>query len=634
MRTYMKHPLLPLLGIVALLSSCAGYHARKGDQAYALMAYSKAERHYAQAAKALTTQPQLLRAADAARRQNHMPKAATLYAQAEAMAPLTGDDAFRYGQVLMANGRTNEASAHFLAVLQERPEDAAAQDLYASCSGYRSFYADTTHYTVTELPLPGIATCFGATIYNNGLVFAGEKEVPGYKANPWNGMSFLDLYYAKKHTLATWENAEPLKGIVNGPYHEGPAVFSADGHTLYFTRSDYYKRKLNKDEANVSHLKLFRATLNEKGEWGDLHEFAYNGETYSVGHPALSRDGHTLYFASDMPGGLGGTDIWMCTDAGNGWGQPKNLGPIVNTAGNELFPTVNGDALYFSSTAHDNMGGLDIFETHTEGDHWSDPKNLNYPINTAHDDFAFVMDTTGTGFLSSDRTGRDRVHVVFVNEPTFMVEGFVTDDSTGLYLPNTMITLTDLATDKDTSMLTGADGKFAMKLAANHQYEVKAEHAGMLTQTQPISTAGLTANATLHADISLTALQIDRPIAVNNIYYDYDSWDIRADAAAELNKLAKVFNDNPQLTFELSSHTDSRGGDMYNLVLSDARARSAVDYLIRQGVDPQRITAKGYGETVLVNRCGNGVKCTEEEHQANRRTEFRVTSVKELAQKP
>ncbi|HEX2618237.1 MAG TPA: hypothetical protein VHL57_11890, partial [Flavobacteriales bacterium] len=470
----MKHSLLPLLGTAALLTSCANYHVRKGDQAYALMAYAKAERHYGQAKDALAERPVLLRAGDAARRQNHMPRAAELYRQADALTPLAGDDAFRYGQVLMALGRTSEAADRFMTVLQERPEDAAAQDLYASCSGFRSFYADTTHFTVSELPLPGISTCFSAVPYGHGLVFAGEREVPGYKANPWNGMSFLDLYYANKHTLANWDKAEPLKGAVNGPYHEGPAVFSADGKTLYFTRSNYYKRKLNKDEADVSHLKLFRAQQNEKGEWVDMHEFAYNGETYSVGHPALSKDGHTLYFASDMPGGFGGTDIWKCSDVSGSWGRPENLGPIVNTSGNEIFPTVNGDALYFASTAHENMGGLDIFETHPEGDHWSGPSNMNYPINTTHDDFSFVMDTTGrSGFFSSDRTGRDRVHVFFLNEPTFMVEGFITDEITGLYLPNTMVTLTDLVTDEDTSMVTGADGKFTLKLAADRQYLVK-----------------------------------------------------------------------------------------------------------------------------------------------------------------
>ncbi|MFT3886414.1 MAG: OmpA family protein [Flavobacteriales bacterium] len=627
-------PILPsLLCAAVLLSSCADHHIHKGDQAYALMAYAKAERHYTRAKDKLAERAVLLRAADAARRQNHMPQAAELYQKAEALGVLSGDDAFRYGQALMATGRTQEAEQHFLSVLQERPEDRAAQDLYASCAGYRSFYADTTHFTVSELPLPGISTCFSAIPYKNGLVFAGEREAPGYKANPWNGMSFLDLYYANKHTLANWDKAEPLKGVVNGPYHEGPAVFSADGRTLYFTRSNYYKRKLNKDASDVSHLKLFRAQLDDHGEWSGLHEFAYNGETYSVGHPALSADGRTLYFASDMPGGFGGSDIWKCVDQGSGWGKPENLGAMVNTPGNELFPTVNGDALYFSSTAHDNMGGLDIFEMHPEGDHWSAPRNMNYPINTPHDDFAFVMDSTGkSGFISSDRNGRDRVHVFFLNEPTFMVEGFVTDDSTGLYLPNTLVTLTDLVTDQDTSIMTGADGKFNLKLAANRPYTVKAEHEGMLTRTQLVSTVGLTANTTLHADLRLTALELNKPIAVNNIYYDYDSWDIRPDAAIELDKVAKVFIDNPLLTFELSSHTDSRGGDTYNLVLSDARARSAVDYLIRKGVDPQRVTARGYGESMLMNRCSNGVKCTEEEHQANRRTEFRVTSVKEVAQ--
>ncbi|MBS1581440.1 MAG: OmpA family protein [Bacteroidetes bacterium] len=628
--------LLPMcIGIAAgaaLLTSCANYHVRKGDEAYGLMAYAKAERHYTKALDHVQDRGVLVRAAEAARKQNHAEQAAAHYQAADAIAPLSGEEAFHYGQVLMSLGRWEQAEGRFLAVLNERPEDGAALDLLGSCQGYRSFYRDSTQFTISELPLPGIRTAFSAVPYRNGLLITGEQSASLQKANPWNGLSFLDLYYVEKHTLANWSPAEKIKGDVNGPYHEGPAVLSKDGRTLYFTRSNYYTRKLHKDAANVSHLKLFRAQLDEKGEWGEIREFGFNSESYSVGHPALSKDGRTLYFVSDMPGGLGGTDIWKCVDNGTGWNTPENLGPTVNTSGNEMFPTVNGDVLYFSSTAHENMGGLDIFEAHDEGGQWSSPQNLGYPINTTSDDFGFLLDSTGTGgYLSSNRSGPDRVYTLFVNEPVLLVSGTVMGDEDDALLANAEVTLTELPSLSDTTMMTGDDGAFTFKLKRNARYTLKAGHPGRLTQTRPVSTQGLSTSTTLRADMKLPSLVLDKAIAVRNIYYDYDEWNIRPDAAVELDKLAQVFMDNPQMSFELSSHTDSRGGDTYNLVLSDARARSAVDYLIRKGVDPHRLTARGYGESQLVNRCTNGAKCTEEEHQANRRTEFKVTSVKELA---
>ena len=409
---------------------------------------------------------------------------------------------------------------------------------------------------------------------------------------------------------------------------------------MFFTRSDYYKQGLNKDERNTSHLKLFRATRDSvSGEWTDIRAFAYNGDRFSCGHPALSADGNTLYFVSDRPGGQGGSDIWRSRRSGGTWNAPENLGATVNTAGNESFPVVNGDALYFSSDAHHNLGGLDIFETHETGGKWTEPRNMNYPVNTEHDDFSLVVDKrvnvsgdqTMSGYLSSDRDGTDQVYTFWAVAPIFMVEGEVTDIE-GNYLPNAEVTLTELLTEQDTAVMTGPDGKFRFPLKPGSDYTIRATDNAHLSRSQPLSTRGLLRSDTLRVDFHLSGITVDEPIAIQNILYDYDKWDIRPDAARELEKLARIFKDNPHMSFELGAHTDSRGGDTYNLVLSDARANSAVNYLIQQGVDADRISARGFGETALTNKCTNGVKCTEEEHQANRRTEFRVTGIKNIAQ--
>lgn len=620
---------LPVILIACALPACTHYHVRKADEAYSLMAYAKAERLYTSVLKHHVDRDILLRAATSCQRQNELVKAEHWFHMADSIGTLNGEDAFHYGQVLMGLGNTKAAAARFFQVVQERPEDAAAMDLYASCEGYRSFFEDSGRFVVNALTLPGIKTAFSAFPYKRGLLVAGETDAPRAKADPWNGLSFLDLYYCEKKTIVTWLPAQPVPGAVNGPYHEGPAVVTPDGRTMYFTRSNYMDRKLGKDASNTSHLKLFRAQLDSTGKWSDIRSFAYNTEDLSIGHPALSPDGKELFFASDRPGGFGGSDIWRSRDNGTGWSEPENLGPTVNTPGNELFPTVSGDVLYFSSTAHNNMGGLDIFETHQENGKWSEPKNMNAPINTSHDDFAFILEEGGrTGYLSSDRDGSDRVYTFTMYEPTFSVDGIVSDST--MFLPNTAVTLTELATMKDTSVITGSDGKFNFPLKANSDYRIKAERSDLITSSRAISTKGLTRNDVIHVAFGMEHVVFDKPFALNSIYYDYDKWDLRPEATAELDKLAILCKENPDLNFELSSHTDSRGGDTYNLVLSDARANSAVNYLIQHGVNPDRIVAHGYGESVLVNKCHNGVKCSEEEHQMNRRTEFRITGIREI----
>jgi outer membrane protein OmpA-like peptidoglycan-associated protein/tetratricopeptide (TPR) repeat protein len=626
MRTSVRD--LPLtLGALLMLASCASYQVRKGDEALSLLAYSEAQRHYDKALAHRADRGLLLHAAEACRQQNKLDEASAHYREAEKMAPLGGDDAFEYGRMLMSMGNYELAQTMFIRVINDQPERHVALELLGSCQGYRSFYSDSGRYSVAPLPITGVATAFSPVPYRDGLLFTGEQEPGAKKKDPWNGLSFLDLYYVPIDAAGIAGTPLALKGAVNGPYHEGSAVLSSDGHTLYFTRSNYYSRKLLKDEKDVSNLKLFRATLGPDSTWGGLQEFGYDSDEYSVGLPALSADGKTLYFVSDMPGGSGGTDLWYCSDNGTGWSTPKNMGPTINTAGDEMFPTIVGQTLYFSSTAHENMGGLDIFETHREGEFWSDPVNLGYPVNSTRDDLGLWLDSTGThGYFSSARSGMDGLYSIAIHQPEFAIEGNVTDATTGEPIADATLVLKNLSTNLDTTIETDGSATFHLRLDANSSYSLSVSKDGMLSQSRPVSTTGLGISTTLRADLKMDPLVLDKAIAVQNIYYDYDQWDIRPDAALELDKLATVFLDNPGLKFELSSHTDSRGGDLYNLVLSDARAKSAVDYLVRHGVDPSQLEARGYGETQLVNGCSNGVKCTEEEHQANRRTEFKVIS--------
>jgi outer membrane protein OmpA-like peptidoglycan-associated protein len=623
----MKKTLLILLPAFAL-ASCAQQQLAKADKDHARMAYAKAAEGYEKVLPKITDRDAALRAADAYQRMNMNAKAADWYAFASRLQPLGTDDALRYAQVLQSLDRTPQALQQFDRVLAQRPEDAMVQALRNAAAEKNTFYIDTTLFSVVPVELPGMVSVFAATKYGNGIVFAGETEAPLEKRNPWTGNSFLDLYSASPSANGSWGTPKALPGAVNGRFHDGPATFSADERTMYFTRSDYYKFRLNKDGSAVSHLMLYRATKDDQGNWTDIHQFAYNGDEFSTGHAALSADGGTLYYISDMPGGFGGTDIYRCLRTEDGWSEPVNLGATVNTAGNEMFPTLFGDSLFFSSNGHRSLGGLDIFVTTSTNDGWSTPENLNYPINTVHDDLALVMLPDGThGFLSSNRSGSDRIHSFTTHEPTLIVEGTFKDDEHYLPMAEVEVKLLDISSGEDLKLMTGPDGKYSFNLSKDREYRLSGEKNGMFTESRDLSTADQKISRTWTEDFELKEVIVDKPILVENIYYDYDRWDLRAEAAVELDKLARIFMDNPSLSFELSSHTDSRASHVYNLMLSEARAKSAVDYLIRKGVDPSRITAKGYGESKLVNGCRDGVECTEDEHQANRRTEFKVTKV-------
>ncbi|MBK8499598.1 MAG: OmpA family protein [Flavobacteriales bacterium] len=327
-----------------------------------------------------------------------------------------------------------------------------------------------------------------------------------------------------------------------------------------------------------------------------------------------------------MPGGFGGTDLYVCERTVEGWGYPKNVGPTINTSANEMFPTMKGDSLFFASNGHRTLGGLDIFLSTRTSDGWSEPENMNYPINSTFDDFSLAMlPGDRSGYLSSSRSGADRIYTFDAHDPTLTLNVRFLDQEEGEPMAGVEVKLLDMTSNDTIVLFTDKDGGFAFPLKPGREYRVQGGKDGMFTESRDVSTLGQRTSRNYNEEFRLKKVVIDRPIVIENIYYDYDRWDIRPDAAVELDKIARLFIDNPQLAFELGSHTDSRATDLYNLVLSEARANSAVDYLIRMGVPADRITARGYGEKRLVNRCANDIECSEEEHQANRRTEFKVT---------
>ena len=466
----------------------------------------------------------------------------------------------------------------------------------------------------------------------------------------WTGTPYLKLYYIKTNGNET-KSIKPIDEL-NYIYHNGPASFCETTNTLWYTRTKMVKarkRNLNNDptswvknvniEEYINRLEIYSAKYHN-GKWSDIKAFKYNDPSfYSVGHPAISPDGKTLYFVSDMPGGFGETDIYFSEKQTDGtWSKPQNAGDIINSVGKEMFPYVDKDGnIFFSSNGHPGMGGLDIFMSKGSKDNWSKPENLKHPINSPKDDFAiFYTEPEKEGYFSSNRDGgkgSDDIYSFKYSPPPVPTELILVvktferlDDGEIISLSGINVHYHKDGNDSyEFEIPEKSLGIYYTNIDCNTKYIIHGINPEFFSQSKEIQTECETMTDTIFVELIFDRIIIDKPIVIENIYYDFDKWNIRPDAAIELDKIVTLLVENPQIIIELGSHTDSRGTHKYNDVLSQRRAESAVEYIISRGISSERITAKGYGERELVNHCSDGVSCSEEEHQMNRRTEFKVT---------
>lgn len=502
------------------------------------------------------------------------------------------------------------------------------------------------NYRIKNLSVNTKTSDFGTSFYQGDVIFASNGLSDNKSQKNWtNGQPYLELYRAAKAEDGELMDPKTFSDALNTKYHESNSVFTKDGKTVYFTRNNYFNQKYGKDSIGWNNLKLFRADVDEKGKWSNVMPLPFNNDNYSVGHPALSPDERTLFFTSDMPGSIGKTDIFKCSVGADGsYGAPINLGPQVNTFGKEMFPYVSESGkLYFSSDGRGGQGGLDVYVVPSNNTNLQ-PVSIGSPINSPMDDFCFIIDEAKKyGYFSSNRAGGkgddDIYYFDVLNDKSIefscnqLVTGVVRDKNNGALLPNSLVTLYK-GNQKVESVIVGADARFKfVKMDCETGYRVEGSKEYYKGDEKPFTTSNQ-ANLELSLDL---ALQPDKSAIakteeldrcqyaldnINTIYFDLDKYYIRPDAAIELEKIVKVMNKCQDIKVEARSHTDSRASNAYNVTLSQNRAQSTVDYIISRGIMKDRITAKGFGETQLVNKCADGVECSEGEHQVNRRTEF------------
>jgi outer membrane protein OmpA-like peptidoglycan-associated protein/tetratricopeptide (TPR) repeat protein len=436
------------------------------------------------------------------------------------------------------------------------------------------------------------------------------------------------------NTISNGYLSKLLNNKINSKYHNGSAAIFPDG-SIIFTRNNYSKGQTQKSTDGIVKLKLYTASGRNLSR---ITEFPYNSNEYSTGHPALNKAGNILIFTSDMPGGYGGTDLYYSVRSGKGpWTRPVNLGKKINTEGNEMFPFLdNNNKLYFASNGHAGLGGLDLFEvTLKEMKPLENPKNMATPINGSTDDFGLIiMDDYKSGFFSSNRKGNDDIYKFKRNQYIVKLKGKVYDAITRIPVQNSRIIMRHL--DGADTIRTDVSGGFQRELLAQTDYELTAQKIGFNNKMSFLTSEGITKDSTIIKDIYLNRTEntqqyvlnncdsLKRAYAVKNVYYDLDRYQIRPDARIALDELVALMKRNPSITILTSSHTDSRATEQYNRTLSLKRGETAKSYLVARGISPNRISVEYYGKTRLVNRCYDGIPCSEENQQLNRRTEFDV----------
>lgn len=647
----MKYGLHKIIFIfVVLLSMCGAALSQeqpglrdRADELYQRYEYANAVKLYTRLVD--TKKPRLAdleRLADSYLRMNDYGSAENWYARVVEHQDSPAENRLIYGEVLKANGRYVEAKQQFEAYASETGDSDRVSLEIAGCDSAIVWMASPTVHRLHNEAVNTSLSEFSAFPIAGKVYYVGEPDAAmrGVNTYGWTGNPFLRVYTADRSMDNRLSRPVIATGDINrDKYHVGPVSADATGKRLFVTRTyvgkDGERTNEHRRKYRTNRLELYIYAKQDDGSW-QVEPFAHNDvQAYSVGHAALSMDGGTLYYASDMPGGQGGTDIWYSEKQTDGsWGKPVNAGPLINSAGDELFPNTGPDGtLYYSSDGFTGMGGLDVFEAMGSKHEWTTPRNLRYPVNSPGDDFAYMVTFEGeegiAGYLSSNRKGgqgNDDIYSFSLEKPKIVIllRGTTSNKQSGERL-EAAVTLFDGKREIVAKKSSGVKGAFEFVLDRNQSYIVLGTREGYHADSAKVNTEGITKSDTLEVALLLEPVfKVGDTFELENIYYDFDKYNIRADAAVILDELVRTLRDNPTLKIELSSHTDSRGSDEYNEELSQRRAQSAVDYIVSRGIARDRLVAKGYGESRLVNECADGVPCSREAHQANRRTEVTV----------
>lgn len=528
---------------------------------------------------------------------------------------------FRYAQMLKAEGDVKGADAQMQKFAQMAPNDARAKALKSNPNYLSQLKNQSKQYDIAKSDVSSDKADFGAVLTNNNEVFFSSARNTARKESGMDDQPYLDLYKATRNADGTLSQATEVAEL-NTKWHDGPAAITSDGNTMYYGSESFNESAYQKDKAKklkFGQIYLYKAS-KDGDKWAKGKALPFNSKEFSVRNPSISKDGKTLYFSSDMPGGLGGEDIWKVSVDGETYGTPENLGPNVNTEANESFPSIQDDnTLFFSSNGRQGFGGYDVFKQNTNTNEKS--SNLGEPVNTQKDDFAFSYNLQkNVGYFSSNRDGNDDIFqaiAVCGVDATVVVK----DAETGKLLSDASVTLVNNKGVEKGSQTSNDMGEVKFGIECEQIANFNGSRSGYENGTVSMEKSP---NGPKTIVLNLTPIKpiiTEREVILQPIFFEYNKSNITAQGAEELDKLVKVMNEYPNMIIDAKSHTDSRGADSYNLRLSDRRAKATVQYIISKGIAKNRITGSGMGETQPKVAC---TECTEEQHAQNRRSEFLI----------
>lgn len=551
---------------------------------------------------------------------------------------------YRYAQALKSTGDYAK-SDKMLETFYENSKLDTRGILFENNKNYLDqIKLNSGRFAIEDAGINSSQSDYGSTVSNNKLFFASARDtgIVVKKTFRWTNKSFTNLFVAELKPDGSLADPIRFERKINSKLNESTPVFTKDGKTMYFTRNNFLGGKKGRDDKRITLLKLYKADL-VNNQWTNIKELPFNSDQYSVAHPALSLDETKLYFASDMPGTLGQSDLFgVVINADGSFGTPKNLGPAINTEGRETFPFISGDnELYFASDGRPGLGGLDIFVAKIKEDSSFDMvQNIGEPVNTRFDDFAYTIDKdTRRGFFSSNKDGGKGSDDIYKFTETRKLNcekklfGIITDSKTDQVLFGTKVMLFDSNFQPVAETTTGNDGSYNFSVNCNNMYHVRAVKTDYETVEKKINIEPTGDQTTLDIKLEKQIREVGigtdlaKTLEIPIIYFDLDKYSIRNDAAFELEKVVAVLKQYPGMKIDVRSHTDSRQTEKYNMLLSKRRAQSTIGWFVSKGIASNRLTGKGYGESRLVNKCFDNVNCTEQEHQLNRRSEFVIVSM-------
>jgi len=790
MKTYHIPALIfMLLFSGSLAASAQSINMRRANDAMKDLDYMTAILLYQQVLQNNDVVEAKINLADCYRKINDTENAEIWYGQVVRLPKTKAIYWLYYGMMLQANGKCEQAKPWLDHYQKENPDDARGQALAKACDRKEELLNKNKDiYVLSKMPFNSNVDDYSPTISGKRLVFASDRDLGAMvqRTSMWTGNPFSELYSLHFDRSGPhpgtylYGRPEKYSNTLNSKFNEAAVAFAPDSQTVYFTRNNYLEGKTGRSDEGLVKLKIYSGRRTESGEWADIQGLPFNSDEYNVAHPSISANGRRLYFSSNMPGGYGGMDLYVSEREEGRWGAPMNLGPVVNSEGNEIFPFITADnRLYFASNGQIGLGGLDIYYTTSAGksDNWNLPVNLGFPINSSHDDFSITFGSDlSWGYFTSDReggaggddiygfqksaapveiyvfdaqsklplsgvavsgsqnklvltTGSDgkiafdmrfaecadfsiskkgyepvlknactspaktaditRVEIPLQKEAIFTLQGLVFDMTNGLPAEGASVMLmNDCNKPLPQALVTAGDGRFKFKLDKACCYTVRVVMDGYIADvSEPQCTKGLTLSHAFKANLNLepyrdhegfitsrpsgdpmpsynelsglyentdgspasydlgAGLVVKEGVLFDNgapsqpaksdwqrgsagflvhLYYDFNQTAVSEASRSELQRLFRTLQDNPELSIEIASHTDARGASAYNLQLSQERADEGVNWLAQHGIARERLTGRGYGETQPVNRCSNDVPCSEQEHQLNRRTEFRV----------